>query len=435
MVVFGAYIVVAAVVTVLFAVKTDNEGMPRPGTPDYALYKNTIFKDCYDDFLPNDGSNSNNCSAIQSILENGRPEIVSEGIGYVFKLEFSDTSLPRDERVPYTWCQAAACVGDYKVVPSSPRDTAFWATSLGAYTKVSVVFVAALWQFLKLHKALYSSETEPCEGVGWDLWVILAWDAASVGWWWFDFGRHASDPSTHPAPGMLGWVSLWKYGYLVGFHPYACALGRRPRLTLATKWVVNTLAFAQWVAAVYIWNATKSSYSPYPTYDCLASQVADAPGTSTCAAEEICSRDLLLRSYDFSFSGDDMDFSDPGLAMYAAFIILTLGAVGRALIVGLLPVVLHALLGKGSSVREMRERVYKHDVGYAGSIALSSVACIIVGAFTTAGAVMAFQHHREGTFVVDWGCRAVHVNLSSWRYYLDVQYERPLRAVKMWFNI
>ncbi|KAJ5475965.1 hypothetical protein N7475_001694 [Penicillium sp. IBT 31633x] len=426
---FSTYLAIAVVVTVLFAVNTDNKGVEQ-GTADYALYKNTMFKDCYDKPALD---NANNCTIIDSFLKRGKSDVVSQGIGYMAKLDLYDSALPDYERTSYSWCQVAGCFNDYKLIPSEPRSTAFWATSIGAYTEVSMIILAALWQLKKLHKSQYTNETEPCKKIEWDLWVIQFWELVSVGWWWFDFGRHVSDRAAYPAPGMLSWVPLWKYGYLLNFHPYSCAIRHSPRTASVLKWLMNTLAFVQWVISVYIWNTFADVHSSYPTYDCLASQITTAPGTSTCPVEQICARDLLFRSYDFAFSSEIMDITDPKIAMYVAFCILSLGPVMRFFIIGVFPMVQY-LMGKGS-LEELRGEMYKNDIGYAGSLGLASIACIIVGGLVTAGAIIAFRHDRESAFAVDWTYKTVHVNLSAWRYYLDVEYELPLRAVKMWFNV
>ncbi|KAJ5817904.1 hypothetical protein N7447_007912 [Penicillium robsamsonii] len=388
-----------------------------------------MFKDCYGKPALD---NANNCTVIDSFLKKNMPDLASQGISYVYKLEYNHVELPDSQRISYSWCQIAGCFNDYKVVPSKPRSTAFWSTTIGAHTEVAMILVAALWQILKLHKAQYTDDTEPCKKIEWDIWMIQFWELVSVGWWWFDFGRHVTDRSTYPAPGVLSWVPLWKYGYLLNFHPYSCALRHNPRAALVGKWVMNTLAFVQWVISAHLMNSSHSR-SAYSTYDCLASQISTAPGTSTCPAEQICARDILFRSYNFAFSDESMDLTDPNHSMFVAFCILSIGVVGRFLLVGVLPVVLH-LMGKGS-IQELKAKVYEHDIGYAGSVGGASIVCIIVGGLTTAGAIIAFGHGRESAFVIDWTCKTVHVNLSAWRYYLDVEYERPLRVVKMWFNV
>lgn len=92
---FSSYLAVAIVVVLLFAVDTDNKGVHQ-GTVKYALYNNTIFKDCYDKPALN---NANNCTVIDSILKKGMPEVVSRGIRYVAKLGLYDEALLDHERV------------------------------------------------------------------------------------------------------------------------------------------------------------------------------------------------------------------------------------------------------------------------------------------------------------------------------------------------
>lgn len=139
--------------------------------------------------------------------------------------------------------------------------------------------------------------------------------------------------------------------------------------------------------SVYIWGASIDVCFAYPAYDCLASQISTAPGSSTCSVELIWARDLLFCSYDFAFSNEIIDIIDPKAATYVAFIILSLGAVLRYLIVGVLPVVQY-LMGKGS-LQELKIKIYADDIGYAGSVAIAPFVCIIVGAITTTGAIIA----------------------------------------------
>ena len=219
----------------------------------------------------------------------------------------------------------------------------------------------------------------------------------------------------------------------MSFHPYSCALRHNPTAVIVGKWLLNTLGFVQWVVSVHLWKASSGTQSAYSTYDCLASQISAAPGTSTCSVEQICARDLLFRSYNFAFSNEGVDVTDPKHAMFVAFMVLSFGTIGRFLFLGLLPVV---YIPRGTrTLPELRAKIDENDSGFLISLALSSMACIIVGGFTTAGAIMSFRRGREGAFVIDWTCQTVHVNLSAWRYYLDVEYELPLRAVKMWFNV
>jgi hypothetical protein len=293
-----------------------------------------------------------------------------------------------------------------------------------------MVFLTALWQLKKLQTALYSDQREPCKKIEWDLWVIQAWDLVSVIWWWIDLGRYLNNPAEFPAPWMLSWVSLWKYGYLINFHPYNCVLQYTPTRAWVAKWTLYTLPFVQWIISVYIWEASADKVSKYPAYECLTSQIPTAPGTSTCSVDRICSRELLFHAYDFAFW--DIQFT-PNTGVFVLFIALSIGYFGRVWCLNAF-----SLAESGfhlESFKEAKKEMYKYDFGYAGFIGLSSFMSIIFGALTTAGAIMAFRNGRETAVAVDWTCKTVHVSLSPWRYYLDVQYQLPVRAVKMWFSV
>lgn len=60
---------------------------------------------------------------------------------------------------------------------------------------------------------------------------------------------------------------------------------------------------------------------------------------------------------------------------------------------------------------------------------------IFLGAILTDDIVKQGAAGREGPFTVLWECDAVHVFLSPWRYYLDVdEYQRGVRVAQMWFS-
>lgn len=420
---------VTIVVTVMLAVKTDNNGFD-PDSSEYALYKNSGFKDCYNNPPPV----ANDCTAIESIVRatvgyNLRPQNIS----YISNLKMVNESTSETRKALYDWCDVVSCFNEFKIVPSSIRPTAFWTTTIGASTKFTIIFLMAMWQFKKLQTDLNRDRRDPCKKIEWDIWVILAWDLASAAWWWFNFGRHLHKPTQFPAPGTLSWVSLWKYGYLISFHPYNCVLQDIPTVAWVTKWTLYTLSFIQWIASANIWRGVSSqNTSDYPAYNCLASQIPTAPGISTCSANQICSRDLLFRAYSFEFSGS---FSpSPELGVFILFIMLSIAFFGRILFLFIFPCVV-SVLDTTESFKEIREEMYESDFGYYGSVSMSSVLSIAFGAVTVYSAIVALQHGRETAVAVDWACKTVHVTLSPRRYYLDVQYQLPVRVAQMWFNV
>ncbi|OTB10255.1 hypothetical protein K445DRAFT_256410 [Daldinia sp. EC12] len=74
-----------------------------------------------------------------------------------------------------------------------------------------------------------------------------------------------------------------------------------------------------------------------------------------------------------------------------------------------------------------------------GPIAGPAFACIFAAFFCFTAyyvvIVLSGDVNREAPLVADLTCNAVHVGLSTWRYYLDVdEYARALRIITSWFN-
>jgi hypothetical protein len=291
-----------------------------------------------------------------------------------------------------------------------------------------MIFLMAMWQFKKLQNR---DRRERCRKIEWDLWIILAWDLAAIIWWWINFVRYLHEPTQFRMPGIFIWVSLWKYGYLIDFHPYSCVLHNIPTVAQVIKWALNTFSFVQWVVSAYVLQRTQYAISDYPTYDCLASQIPTAPGTSTCSASQICSRDLLFHSHSMGFSSDQNKTPEPGI--YIIFICLS--------VVFLLGIIVYLFIWLGlpvcgpGSLKEYRELARKKDVGYHLSICGLSFLGIALMVFTAYFAINAVQRGRETSVAIDWDCKAVRVTLSPWRFYFDVWYQLPVRVVQMWFDV
>ncbi|KAJ5212984.1 hypothetical protein N7449_000153 [Penicillium cf. viridicatum] len=118
---------------VLFAVRTDNTGFDS-NSPEYALYKNTGFKDCYNTPL---SAIIYNCSAVKASLQQ-QDSVVG--------LTTPSLSLPNnsnDNKTVYSWCEVMSCVNDLKVVPSTPHSSAFWATTLEVWNKAAITFLTS----------------------------------------------------------------------------------------------------------------------------------------------------------------------------------------------------------------------------------------------------------------------------------------------------
>lgn len=413
---------------VLLIIRTDNTGFD-PNSSEYALYKNTMFKDCYN--TP-PSPITYNCSALKAYFQSAfvrRNDSV---------LAFIDTSLSlpndsNDNSTAYSWCEAMSCFNDFKVIPSTPRPSAFPPSALETWNKAGITLMLAFWQVRKFHNGLYSDQGTICTGIEWDTWLIMAWDLGSFIWWCIGLGRFAIIPTHHPVPSMLGWISLWKYCYMIHFHPLQCVLRNSPKKARALRWTLYILATLQWIASVYIcvyaWRAGRHKPSPYPAYNCLASRILDAPGASICSAEQICSNELLFSSWIFRFPHERFDGYTVQTVFFAGLSVI---AFIQLCAIGAFPLI--ASMVKGGTPRKWREKASFFDLGFAGNLSAEVLACIIVGILLEVEGFQAFQRTRESAVAFYWECNALHVNFSPWRYYFDVNYELPLRVARMWFN-
>ncbi|KXG45968.1 uncharacterized protein PGRI_048240 [Penicillium griseofulvum] len=424
LILLGSLLAVNVVITVLLAVRVDNDGFDS-NKPEYALYKNTIFKDCYNRALP---TITHDCSAIMARLQETKSDY-----GFFSKPYLSQSNYLDTNRTAYDWCDIMSCLNGFKIIPSKPRSSAFWPTTLDVWNKSGITFLLAFWQLHKLHRARWRKENTPCKEMEWDTWIILAWDVASFIWWCVGLGRFALAPALHPMPSMLGWVSTWKNSYMIQYHPYGCILRHSPNRLRVAKWTLITLATLQWIGGVYIAINTakpglaRSSY--YPAYECLASQISEAPGVSTCSADQICSKVTMFGSVRFDFPNQFIQGFTSFIGLFAA---LSGVAIMRGCTIGMFPLI--AYMFKGATVAKWRKKASKYDFGFSGSVCMASGGSAIIGAVTVAEALGAFGRDRVGPVVLHWDCNVVHVNVSPWRYYLDVDYALPLRIAKMWFN-
>jgi hypothetical protein len=413
---------------VLLRTRTDNTGFD-PNSSDYALYKNTMFKDCY-----NTASSAitYSCSAVKASIQSAFVQKNSSALAFIN----TSTSLPNDSNgntTIYSWCEVMSCFDDFKVIPSTPRPSAFPPSALEAWNKAGITFLLAFWQVRKSHNALYSDEGTMCKGIEWDTWLIMAWDLGSFIWWCIGLGRFAMMPTHYPIPSMLGWISLWKYCYMIHFHPFQCVIRNSSKKAQISKWTLYTLATLQWIASVYIcvyaWRADQDGVSLYPAYTCLASRILDAPGASKCSAEQLCSNEPFFRSWIFKFPHQHID----GHTVQTIFLAgLSVIIFIQLCIIGAFPLI--ASMVKGGTLRKWRKKISILDFGFAGNLSCEVLACIIVGTLTTFEGFRAFERSRESAVAFYWECNALHVTVSPWRYHFDVNYELPLRVARMWFN-
>ncbi|KAK4867699.1 hypothetical protein LT330_001209 [Penicillium expansum] len=420
---------VAIAFTVVFAVKSPNFGGYSSDSPGYALYKNTQFEKCY-----STPASTTNCTAIRAALNH--TSITGFGdnkVGYLG----SDKVFDKDSNPFSDWCEAMSCFNDYKVIPSTPRDSAIWPTLLTSWTTSAGFLVGSLLQLLLQQKALYRPKNKPCKRLGdihWYSWILIAFDLYSFVWWWVDFGKLAAAPASAATPFIVGWVIPWKYAGLLRYHPYSCAFRKNRRAKNVTRWIFYILAAAQWIASLYVIHVNLPSgmatrwglRAPNPSYDCVQSQIDAAPGASTCSATQICSRNWLFVDPGFEPA---YQHSDSMIAIWTIFIALTIAALSPLFFMAC------ACFERGNSPSSSpRSMLRWADPGPVIILSILSIFEIITGCILVDDIVKRLSVTPEAAVTFDWECQAIHVALSPWRYYIDVDYERGWRIAKLWFN-
>lgn len=421
--------------TVVFVVRKQKSGGLSIDSPEFALYKNTIFTECY-----NNASTftNTNCTAIKNRLDSNRISgFEDHNVAYIN----SDKMWEIDNHdISWEWCEMISCFSDYKIVPSKPRSIAVWPTILSIWGPPAGFIIGSIYQYIMQQYDVYKKKKKACKGlkeIGIIDWIVHAYDLGSIIWWWYSFGRLVRNPDTATFPFPMGWVTVWKYAGVVRFHPYSCASRGNPKRIRYIRGALYVLAAVQWIASCYIMNLNWPTYGrrvPSPSYDCVLDQINAAPGTSTCTADQICSRNWLFVDAGFSPNTDLGDRASLSiLLLFCALTLAALAPVLLAIVVAIMEPLIRKNGEKDPEDRFKRVLIWA-DVGPVVSICICSFFAIIVGGMLISQLVSRLNERPYAEVNLDWECKALHVSLSPWRYYVDVEYEKNLRLVKMWFN-
>ncbi|WEW55543.1 hypothetical protein PRK78_000974 [Emydomyces testavorans] len=403
------------------SVATNNTGF-EPGSSDYVLYKNSRFKECY-----NLSPGAYNCTQSHNIRE----DYIARGFGYV-----------RDTR---DWCQIASCFHGFKIIPSAARLSATKLPDIACWWTILLTSTTALWHTGRQLAGLAHNKGKSCKGsrdISWIDWICLAYDICGpVLWWWVSFAMFATDPAKSATIAVTSWVTTWKLGRLIQYHPYYCALpgGRRTRRTL--PWILNTMALLQWIAGVYVLYVYRGDLvgkvSALQSYDCLASRIRDAPGSTLCTPEELCSKSVFFQTGAFYYD-PNFPLSNGRFTLFFFFLLWTLTAV--------LPFILVFIIGRFSDIigscfgippRENKKDDWKmFNLTPNTLLSLASLVSLFIAMFYSTWLLRTWDKYgREGPVTFHRECNALHVHLSPWRSYFDLSgYARVFRIVKMWFN-
>lgn len=411
--------------------------LPDHSESQYNLYKNTRFEACAATPSPDF-----NCSIFTDDWT--RPP---RGAHY---------SLWKHGRAvmfgpPENWCDVAGCFNGWKVVPSTPRHSAFSLTTLLIWAQLSFTALSILWE---LYKTL--SSPNKCTGPGlWD-WFFLLKDVVTLGFWVVGFASLLGDISSAAPVSIVAWLSICNLWIGLRYHPWSCwsVFVRHPRIKKILFWTLNAVVLFHWAATVYAlrvyWNFyhfrnvsdTSRAGDNILKYDCLEEQISSAPGTSSCSAESLCAESAFFTNPDY-YSHRAMLVV---LAAYSALATtsLTFFAVGMFVLVLVLS--LHRWAPE-SIQRPVRSGWLPKRKETGGRIAsyqliftcLFALAGVVFGVYFLAQGYLNWdleriQYGGEGTIVWNPNCTAVHVGISPEWYYMDLEEDRWLRMVKMWFN-
>ncbi|KAH6842967.1 hypothetical protein B0I37DRAFT_313390 [Chaetomium sp. MPI-CAGE-AT-0009] len=435
----AVFFLAVATAVIIQSVTTDNTGFD-PNHPDFALYKNSRFKECYN-LVPD----AQNCTAIRAGLR-AQATRLSDEFGYVDNTAgWAAYSTAEHGANPpiYGWCQIVSCFNGFKIIPSEARPSATILPDIVCWWIVMAACASALYHTAKQFWSAFQTESRPCEGrreISWLDWIMIAYDIGGpILFWWVSFGLFAADPAMSATIALTAWVAAWKLGSITKYHPYSCALQNHPRARVWIPRLLNLMALLQWAGGVYIMVVYLGDLggkgSTLTSYDCLASGVAAAPGSSSCSAADLCSKTPLFRNLEFRYEDS---FQAGGrytlLAFFWAwtlmaimpFIFLLIGWVGNQLAC--------------DSAEKMKEDArYLWSVFNLGPHFYMAVATFICGAYSVAYAVHMLQtwettRNREAPFAFHYECNALHVQLSPWKNFLDLsEYSRAYRIVKMAF--
>lgn len=432
----------------LFVLMVRNLNTNRTGfeadSPEFPLYKNTVFKNC-SSFDPDPAL----CEMVaREMAARPLPLLVSEQPNGTFLTQdyfpWDSDSLEWDSdtmtyNFTYNWCEAVRCFKGYKVIPSSPYPSAYLPNRFTIWDSGNMAAVAYLISAIFYVLRSLSRGDKPCRGlrdvgiIGWILFVYTL--VGPFGWWWYSFISSCVRGWWYMGSmSFAAWSVTWHQVYELQFHPYSCAMSKHPKLAQWTLGIARFLVFAQWVATsicVFIWFGWDMGVLAVAGYQCLESEIAAAPGTSPCSPQYLCSEKYWMRISQTFWSYDTVP---PGSWIFVGHYAIATVAVILPHIWALVKCVITC------SISKLRPRA--RDLSEIPLFAmLVAVLYILVFGYlyiATGGGILHGKfsiHNRYSSVAIDEECHAVHVSLSPWRHYMDVDtWWRPVWLAKAWMN-
>lgn len=409
----------------IYFLKTSTTGFEAKD-PTFPLYKNTDFERC-----SSVQSYPINCTEQMSLwlgLEHlsGGPGILLADLSPQFP-NVSDS---------HSWCALMSCLNGYKVIPSSFYPSAMMRTRFTFCLSLNLSIISLAWPLCGSWKAAPERKKD-CQGLkdrGIFDWIFTIWDVCGPFiWWWYSVLRRIFDPTQSSTMSLIAWTTPWKYAFNLRLHPFQCWLQGHPRLRKILRWTLWILTLVQWSATFYPMALGHHKFrgfsggKDFPGYDCLESQISSAPGTSNCTAPELCSKTGLFTN----FPGNNMHIHGLSLLYNLTHFILTFALLAPTASSLRIP-----FLELTAERTPKEEQKFQYTL-FGGCLMGLILAILLLEALAVLSIVIdAKITRRDGVVVVDTACHAVHVSLSSWRYYLDVDDKyRALRIVRSWFAV
>ncbi|KAI1346759.1 hypothetical protein F5Y01DRAFT_330434 [Xylaria sp. FL0043] len=408
----------------------------RPATtdinsPDFTWYKNSQFETCV-----NSSPEHVNCTLLEADLHDPRyPDLSWIGKQrdqyFITGPEYQVSASALDPTV--SWCDLASCMAGWKIVPSVVRDSAL---ELTAFTAWSFLLITAIPVFWDLRGILSPPET--CKRSGFMDWALLVWTAGQLGFWWWTYATFVRDPTMAKPVSLVGWIPTWGLAVNFGLHPWACYFSLDSSIRRSIAIALNIATFVQWFATLHALQLQNGRDS-IQKYDCLSLSIASAPGSSLCAAEQLCSKRWLFSNPDFTSEDAQTAAVFYMIAVYYAIlsyrIYLFLSAASTVFRRWYPDVIRRGWFSFGDS----------KDGGHA---ALQVFRLILFGFFGYSGLYYSIPFFTSTDFKVDFhedsswstlaydlSCRAVHVGISPTYAYLDINaFARNVRIAKTLFN-
>ncbi|KAF7532672.1 hypothetical protein G7054_g7734 [Neopestalotiopsis clavispora] len=431
-IIFALFLVgIVAIIIAMIKTRDSIGGGAAYGTPEYALFKNTNFSQCASAPIE-----AVDCTALKANgFGQGSRSFpgVDQGGFVLYSRTKNYTSDDDDNSETYStlsWCEMMSCFSDFKVLPSTPKPSALKPSNISVWININITALVAAANLRKF--ASGNNALRPADG------LRVSYVALSTVFWWAMFFRWATNPAYYAANSLVSWISVWQLAYIS-----EKLAGRRN----AKTWILWILAVLQAVGAcaqlVYNWGQFDVlGVDLVPRYDCLQSQILDAPGNSSCSAEQLCSKSWLYSApqWDFDLMASMSDGS-PMLAFCWGFIkVMLLCIVIPSFILFALPMLaslvlflVHLFRPKGLRMSDEPKAVTISRVGgYIAALLFGVVAAIAM--FATIPKDWNADA-REATIAYDLNCTAVHVTISQWRSYYDVPDDRVLRIAQELFNV